>query len=136
MTLVETKSGPIELVKQGPVMLLQFNCSCEDALPYCKAMCCRMRMAYNVEITEEEAARLKGMDAEKDGRKLKVLPVKDTVNWDCLYLTDESKCSVQNEKPSHCRNWHCSPKGNPNDESIKRRDVGFVVMPSAWSVKP
>ncbi len=78
MVLVETKSGPIELVKVGPVMFLQFNCECEHAIPYCAAMCCRMRMAYNVELTEEEAVKFKGLDAEKDGRKLKVLPVKDT----------------------------------------------------------
>ena len=130
MILVETKSGPIELVKIGPAMFLQFNANCEDCLPFCQAMCCRMRMAYNVELTDEEAIKFKGLDAEKNGRKLKILPVKDTTTWDCAYLTGDSKCSVQEEKPSRCRNWHCSPKGNPNDEAIERRDNGWMIMPS------
>lgn len=130
MVLVETKSGPVELVKIGPAMFLQFNCDCSDALPYCQAMCCRMRMAYNVELTEEEAIRLKGLDAENDGRKLKVLPVKDMGSWDCAYLTDDSKCSVQEEKPSHCRDWHCSPKGNRDDPTVTRRDMGWMMMPT------
>ncbi len=130
MTLVELPSGKIELVKVGPVMFLQFNAECAECLPYCNAMCCRMRMAYNVELSDEEAIKFKGLDAEKDGRKLKVLPVKDTTSWDCSYLTEESKCSVHSDKPSHCRDWHCSPGGNPDDPTIKRRDMGWMIMPT------
>lgn len=130
MVVVETKSGPIELVKEGPVMFLQFNCNCDDALPYCQAMCCRMRMAYNVELHPEEVEKFKGNQQIVNNRELYVLPIKDATTWDCSYLSD-CRCTVHEDKPKRCRGWHCSPRGNINDETITKRDKGFAIMPSA-----
>jgi hypothetical protein len=56
--LVRVPTGSIDIVHDGPLVLLQFNCSCADALPYCHGMCCSMQMAYSAEMTQEESNRL------------------------------------------------------------------------------
>jgi Fe-S-cluster containining protein len=47
---------------------------------------------------------------------------------DCIYLED-GKCSVHQDKPKMCQQWHCSPRGEVNDSRIERRDAGWMLMP-------
>lgn len=135
MILKEVQSGTIELVHNRSVLLLQFNCNCEDALPYCHAMCCRQRPVYNAKLDTDEIEKFKGVPSigalsyipvpSRD--VLYVLPA-NLQTMDCSYLED-SKCTVHSDKPRSCKEWHCSPKGNINDTEIKHRDVGWMLMP-------
>jgi hypothetical protein len=82
--LVRVKTGSIDIVHDGPLVLLQFNCSCADALPYCHGMCCSMQMAYSAEMTQEESNRL---GSRLINEKL-VLPVLDNKPWQCKHQGD------------------------------------------------
>ena len=105
--LVELPSGRIELTSDSqdePV--LQFNCSCEDALPYCRAMCCKGRPVYNILVPPDRE------DLEREPHPynptLSVLPTKGNR---CCYLTNDNMCSIHEKKPPICSTWHCSPGG-------------------------
>src|SRR5271157_249881 len=127
-TLKNLESGTIDLEVISGVMFLQFNCNCEDALPYCQAMCCKMRYIYNAKISEDEANSFKNIVVKnKDGEQVRVLQWKP--DFTCIYL-EENKCSIHSAKPYSCRSEHCSPRGNPNDESIVKRDKGWMLLPS------
>jgi|SRR5215469_11937575 len=120
--------GRIDFVRQGPFLLLQFNSSCNDALPICQAACCRLRKYYSVHLTEEEATRLEcTWTATKDGGAVALLD--GTAEGDCVYLKD-SRCSIWDERPQDCRNWHCSPQGGLEDPEITRRENGWVLFPA------
>ena len=122
MKLVQLKSGTIDLVEvQNNALFIQFNCSCMDALPYCKAMCCKMRPMFNVELKEGEDKKFSSLDTTKG----KVLAI---VNNYCNYLNEENKCSIQKDKPSGCKEWHCSPGGIGED--IKTRAQGWLLVPT------
>lgn len=121
MILHETKSGPIEIVRMGIAIVLQFNCNCDDAIPFCDAMCCRMRPMYNARIKDDEVNKFAFVQIGN----IKVVERKDT---NCFYL-EGARCGVHADKPQDCSSWHCSPKGNPGDDTIKRRDIGWQLVP-------
>jgi hypothetical protein len=123
--IVNLPSGSIDIVHDGPLVLLQFNCSCADALPYCHGMCCSMQMAYSAEMTQEESNRL---GSRVVNEKL-VLPVLDNKPWQCKYQSDiNGLCTVHDMKPENCKNWHCSPQGM--GEGITKRAQGWVMLPT------
>lgn len=111
----------VTFVRQGPFLLVQFNTTCDDALPTCDAMCCRMRPYFNVKIYEWEAFKYK--TEIQDG--IRVLIAKP--NGDCLYL-DGARCSIYNDRPHQCRAWHCSPEGNKDDPQITKRENGWLLV--------
>lgn len=113
----------IAFVRQGPFMLVQFNSSCTDALPVCGAMCCRMRKYYSVHLTGDEALRLESELHEG------VWLLAGTKDGDCVYLKD-SRCSIYEDRPQGCREWHCSPQGGMDDPSITKREQGWVLFPA------
>src|SRR5258708_7773689 len=119
-TLVDLPSGKIELVLVGGVMpVLEFNCACTDALPYCLASCCRMRSGTNVALTDEEAGRLKSVERGKGLHVLQANP-----DDSCIYLDSQScLCKIHTTgKPQACGNFHCSPNGM--GEGITHKDKG------------
>lgn len=125
ITIVEVQSGKIELVVIQHLPTIQFNCSCEDALPYCHAVCCKHRPDYNIALDDEEIKKFADtsirhptiphinlMAYSKDGH--------------CVHL-ENCKCSVHEAKPSICKQWHCSPGGV--GEGIVIRDEGWSLVP-------
>lgn len=123
--IVGEDMSAITFVRQGPFLLLQFNMSCAEALPVCQAMCCRMRRWYNVHLTSEEIEH--GGYETQTWESGKVV-LKQTPEGDCIYLKD-SKCSIYSRRPKDCVAWHCSPGGNPGDESITKRAQGWIMVP-------
>ena len=113
----------IAFVRQGPFMLIQFNSSCDEALPVCQAMCCRMRKYYSVHLTAEESTRLDCH--EQDG----VFLLAGLENGDCAYL-EGNRCSIYAERPKACAEWHCSPQGGLADPQITKREQGWVLFPA------
>lgn len=114
---------PIELVRQGEFLLLQFNCGCDEALPACQAMCCRMRKYYSVELTAEEQGRF--LWHEWEGKKV----LEGKPNGDCYYLEGD-RCGVYDGRPQGCKEFHCSPRGGESDPLITRRDQGWALFPA------
>ncbi len=100
MILKKLKSGAIELDGE----YLQFNCTCDDAMPYCQALCCRQRPRFNVPLESVDLFPL--ADQERMGELVVLRHEGDR----CCYL-EGTRCGVQAHKPSVCRRWHCSPKG-------------------------
>lgn len=128
ITLVETPSGPIQLVHSqvGPVM--QFNCKCIDALPFCKGMCCGMRHVYNTELTQKEIDAGKFSALELPNYPDKVFLAYDNADKKCVYQNKENGlCTIQEDKPERCTTWHCSPGGQ--GEGITVRDQGWIMLP-------
>lgn len=135
-TIAEVPSGKIELVFENDTVQLQFNCSCEDALPYCKAMCCRHRPYFNIlldadEVDKFECVKVNSEDVsirheqgETDINQLYILKEEGSK---CIYLDDACHCKVHNDKPRACTKFHCSP-GGVGDE-ISMRDAGWVLLP-------
>lgn len=125
--LQATPSGNIELVFTDKALTLEFNCDCMDALPYCRAMCCRLRPIVNTTVLSEER-RLYAHMPHPNHPELNILQTKAN-GFDCIYLGEDDKCAVHYHKPQSCRRYHCSPGGNPNDEQIERRDYGWMLLP-------
>jgi hypothetical protein len=125
VTIAETRTGLIELVLvKGAFTVLQFNCECVDALPYCKANCCRARSGLNVVLQPDEVGKFQSRLIKSSG--LHVLP--GTAQTDaCVYLSEENKCNVHTDKPKMCGAWHCSPGGK--GEGIQVRDGGWFLSP-------
>lgn len=136
MKLVTLQSGTIDLVEVQGELLLQFNASCMDALPYCHGMCCRMQHAYSAEITladllggnEPRMPLIARSAMSEDGRGILVLPVKTENESECLFVDQEHMCSIHQCKPENCRNWHCSPGGV--GEGLKTRAIGWRLIPT------
>ena len=126
MVIKHVKSGTIEIVSDGPMTMLQFNCECMDALPYCKAMCCKSRLAFNTHLTPGEIAANK-FTSTPGPNGLVVLETKNN-GWECTYLEKSGHCEVHHDKPANCKNWHCSP-GGPT-EGITVREKGFYLIPT------
>lgn len=118
----DTPTGPIELIFDGQQLVLQFNCSCQDALPICKAACCRYRPFFNVSVSEDEKSKYL-TQPNPDDDKMHILQHR---GCNCVYL-DESLCSVHQDKPSVCSSWHCSPHGV--GEGVTNRQQGWVMLP-------
>lgn len=128
VTLRSVPSGTIDIVSNDSgEPILQFNCSCDDALPYCKAMCCKGRPIYNVTVPEDRT----DLDSIKYpyNESLRVLQCDGNC---CKYLSKENRCSIQNKKPPSCTSWHCSPGGF--GENLKERATGWVLR-IAQSIK-
>jgi len=125
--LAVVDSGRIDMVWNGAFSRVEFNCSCLDALPYCKGMCCRLRAGYSIELEEDEIALFE--NKEHPTRKgVRILKSKED-GLNCYYLTKEGLCSIHERKPRMCRRWHCSPGGERDDNTIERRDAGWLLMP-------
>lgn len=133
-TLVQLPSGSVDVVERvdGHVTMLmtQFNCSCNDAQPYCRSMCCRMQNMYSAELNEEEAARLGARVIERVGHPdLIVIQTKMSNASECMHFDNYAlRCGVQATKPQQCKDWHCSPGGV--GEGITRRANGWVMLPT------
>jgi hypothetical protein len=127
-TLKEVPSGKIELVWNGVYSTLQFSCECLDALPYCKAMCCRLRQGFTVLLNDAEikSGKYKTRPFPQDPQ-LRVLQRSEDGN-SCFYLdSDKSVCTIHGGHPTMCRDYHCSPGGK--GFGVKYRDGGWLWTP-------
>jgi hypothetical protein len=108
MVLKEVPSGKIEIIEtENGEPLLQFNCSCLDALPYCRAACCKGRPGFNVGLEQDELDKYEWYIAD-------TLPGQPLIQYEgdcCKYLTNDCKCVIHLDKPKTCQKWHCSPGG-------------------------
>jgi Fe-S-cluster containining protein len=127
-TLKEVPSGKIELVWNGVYSTLQFNCDCMDAIPFCKAMCCRLRQGFTVLLKAGEVSKYKNRPFPQDPQ-LRVLQRSEDGN-SCYYLDSEkSLCTIHGDHPEMCRVYHCSPQGK--GDGVKHRDGGWLWTPMA-----
>lgn len=126
--LVKLASGSIDLSVEAGLMMLQFNASCTDALPYCHGMCCKLQLLYSAELTDAEATDM-GCRVLPDDRL--VMPTKVDNPNECNYLEGDL-CGLHEvgQKPHGCKRWHCSPGGNPGDAEIEVRAKGWVLVPT------
>lgn len=121
VTVLENSySGPIQVFWNGVFSAVQFNCDCIDALHLCHGMCCTRRAGFSVVLEEDELNSFE----HKNG----ILAAKPD-GMSCLYLTERGTCGIYERRPRMCRKWHCSPKGQPNDFEIERRDAGWMLLP-------
>ena len=116
----------LNFVRMGPFLMLQFNTSCEEALPLCQAMCCRMRKWYNVHLTDDEIRSGQYRTQTWDTGQVVLA---ETSEGDCTYL-EAGRCSIYSRRPRDCQRWHCSPRGNPDDPLIEVRGQGWMMVPS------
>lgn len=126
-TLAKVDSGTIDIVHTPQGVLLQFNCSCADAMPFCKGMCCGMRHMYNTHLSEAEALSGKYSVMELTTRPDEYFLAYDQNTKHCIHQTPDGLCGVHSDKPANCTNWHCSPKGV--GEGIERRSGGWFMLP-------
>jgi len=126
--LKQTPSGTLDLVWDGALLRLEFNTTCLDSLPYCKGMCCRMRVGFSVELEPDEVDNYQTRKhPTREG--VYILAAKEG-NTSCVYLNDEtSLCTIHERKPRMCRAWGCSPGTERDDLGIERRDAGWVLLP-------
>jgi hypothetical protein len=116
-SLHKTEHGSIDLVFVADSLVIQFNGPCAEMLPYCKALCCRLRPNYSVALTKAEVNSGR-YELEDDSALLL-----KSEGGNCKYLKD-CQCSIQDHKPGYCRQWHCSPGG---DGEIHGK--GFLLLP-------
>lgn len=121
LTLYSLQSGSIDIVPAANgEPLLQFNCSCSDALPFCKAMCCKARPLYNILVPDDRPDLNSVQHPYSDS--LKVLSSNGNC---CSYLSSENRCTIHDKKPEYCKGWHCSPGGV--GENIINRANGWIL---------
>lgn len=127
--LKEVPSGKIELVFNGSFSVLQFNCHCLDALPFCKAMCCRLRQGFTVMLQPEEVGHYRSRPHPQNP-DLHILQHSADGNA-CTYLDQtEHKCTIHDHSPKMCQLYHCSPGGK--GDHVKHRDGGWVWTPTGF----
>lgn len=124
----ETPTGLIELIWNGAVSRIEFNTACLDSLGLCRAMCCRVRATFSIELEEDELERFQHRQhPARPGIWLLASKENSTA---CLYLDEEkSICTVHELKPRMCQRWHCSSGGEKEDRKIERRDGGWMLTP-------
>ncbi|MCX5751959.1 MAG: YkgJ family cysteine cluster protein [Candidatus Saganbacteria bacterium] len=95
---------------------LFFNGPCLDELSMCQAMCCRQ---WDVNLSLEEVQSNKYQlesicfvtkkECESPEKEClnRSYRLKKKENGDCLYLGEDSKCSIYNERPKVCRDFTC-----------------------------
>ena len=125
-TLKELPSGKIELVWNGVYSTLQFNVHCLDALPFCKAMCCRMRQGFSVMLKPEEIGKYKSRPHPLNPETHIVQT--DSSGQHCTYLDSGScQCTIHDHSPWMCGAYHCSPGGK--GDRVEHRDGGWLWTP-------
>src|ERR1019366_2045896 len=127
-TLVDLPSGKIELVfhVENGYSKLEFNADCISCLPFCHAMCCRLRQGFTVLLESDEIAKYKNRPFPRDPQ-LRVLDRSED-GESCVYLdADKSLCTIHGKHPKMCKSYHCSPGGV--GENVKHRDGGWLWTP-------
>lgn len=124
-------SGSIDLADSAGGLRLEFNCACMDALPYCHALCCRLRPSHNAPITPDETLKFHH-EMHPDGFPVVV----HNPAGDCIYLDHGHKCSVHSDKPAVCQLWHCSPGGRDSRANlVPIRGNGWVLSTAAMNTE-
>jgi hypothetical protein len=120
-------SGLIQIAFDGVLNRIEFNCNCLDALEVCQAQCCR-RSGYSVELEPDEVGRFRSVPHPT--RLGVTLLAKKDDGLSCYYLGDAfGTCTIYERRPTMCRQWHCSPRGQEKDLEIVVRDAGWVLSP-------
>lgn len=107
--LKKVPSGQIVSENGGDGVFLRFECSCDDALPFCKATCCSL---YGTIVQPHEV------------EQFKELGLADTVQYDpatCTWIMARSstgycrqndpetrRCKIYENRPATCQEFHCT----------------------------
>lgn len=91
---------------------LTFKGTCDECLPYCGALCCKMYDSVNLTGEEVMSGRYQ-MDVEgtmhvyANAFKLKKKKVTGELYHVCIYLGDDNRCTIYDERPRACRIFEC-----------------------------
>ena len=127
MLVKQLPTGTIDLVTEEGLLKIQFNGPCQEMLPYCNAICCRLRPIVNTLLTPEEADRF---DSEPHAVEAgqHVLSHRE---GHCAYLHAGNRCLVHSSKPKACQQWHCSPSGvDEQGKPFPDTNKGWVLTPA------
>ena len=92
--------------------------NCEERMPICKAVCCKLSFALSVE--EIEAGELKWELG-------KPYHIRHQANGYCCHINNENKhCSMYDKRPSVCRKYSCA-----NDTRIWT-DFDNMILNQEW----
>tara|TARA_R110002020_G_C16018930_1_gene751796 strand:- start:232 stop:654 length:423 start_codon:yes stop_codon:yes gene_type:complete len=125
--------GSIEIKEIDGALWVQFNGSCSEMLPHCRAICCRLRPMVNAPLStigEISKFRSKRNPNHKDQFVLQ------SEGGHCTYLTDSNQCEVHSDKPKVCAGWHCSPGGVDEDgKPYPNTGRGWALTPAVlWDL--
>lgn len=126
-TIAKVASGTVDLVWNGVFASVQFNADCTDVLHLCHGMCCTRRAGFVVELEENEKGGRYFSVPHPTRPGVEILRSKNDGSR-CIYQ-DDAKCTIYQDRPKMCRQWHCSPEGQKLDTEIERRDAGWMLLP-------
>jgi Fe-S-cluster containining protein len=127
-TLKQAPSGTVDLVWDGALLRIEFNCKCIDAVAFCRGMCCRKRVGFSVELEPDEFWKYKNRE-HPIHKGVFILESKPDESA-CFYFDEETSCcTIHDRKPKMCRAWGCSPGTEKEDAGIERRDAGWMLLP-------
>ena len=113
--LKEVKSGEIVIEEGGDGVWLRFECSCEDAIPFCRSACCGL---YGIDVEEGEIVTVQKA-AKKQNIHLPVVPNTDdgtyemqrsSDSWCCCLDRETRGCKIYDARPQTCREYHCTQR--------------------------
>jgi hypothetical protein len=113
VVILKVPSGEIAMETGAEGTYLRFDCDCEHAIPYCKAMCCSLA---TIQVEEDEIEALEKA-RKKAGFQLPIIQgnsdgnqemIRDSDNWcRCLDRTTRA-CKVYEGRPRTCSDFHCT----------------------------
>ena len=97
---------------------LRFHGTCLEALPFCEAMCCRHQWEVKVSEGEYKSNRYRAgrfcdltdreCDSNSDSCPHLRYILEKKADRSCVYLNEENRCSIYQDRPQACRNFSCS----------------------------
>lgn len=103
-TLVTVPSGEIRTEAGADGLYLVFDCDCQDALPWCKAHCCGIKGTV---VQFEELPGVLGMTIFNDVHDRYEMK-RDCDGLCCALDRDTRLCSIYENRPQTCQDFHCS----------------------------
>ncbi len=124
MTLLEVPSGEIRIEDGADGAYLLFDCECLDALPYCRAQCCGL---IGTIVTPDEYHSEK-YQADWDERTNGMVLKRDADGMCYALDRDTKRCSIYEDRPQTCRNFHCTRDANARGWKLNNS----VSRQSSW----
>lgn len=101
-------SGEIRLQQGSDGLWLQFDCECEDALPWCQAQCCALR---GIGVRTNERDKLNDFIEWDEGMEGTVMIREADAFCTCLDRITRT-CTIYEDRPKTCRDFHCTRGGD------------------------
>lgn len=100
----EVPSGNIRVESGADGLYLLFDCDCLDALPICKAQCCRLR---GIGVYPEEEEKLDPFLEYDIGIGMPVM-IRDADGACCKLDRSTCTCTIYSDRPVTCQKFHCT----------------------------